>query len=164
MGRRNCKLLCVIGVRNLRCGYDRNMPTPRSRPRAALTSLVALAATALALALAGCGSSSPPGSTADPASVVPAAAPLYIGAVVRPSGSLKSSASAAAKTLTHQPDSYARLASLLQAPGTPALTYSHDLAPWLGTNAGIFLSSLSTSAAATTQLQQLLGEVLQGGA
>jgi hypothetical protein len=96
--------------------------------------------------------------------VVPASAPLYLGAVVQPDGSLKSSATAAATTLTHQPDSYARLAAVLQAPGSPSLTYSHDLAPWLGTNAGIFLTSLSTSSAATTQLQQLLGEVLQGGA
>ena len=126
------------------------MPTP-PRPRrrvAALTPLVALAT--VALALAGCGSSSSPGSSADPASVVPASAPLYLGAVVRPSGSLKSSAIAAATTLTHRADSYARLASVLQAPGAPTLTYSHDLAPWLGTNAGIFLSSLSTSTAATT--------------
>jgi hypothetical protein len=138
------------------------MPTPRPRRRvAALAPLLALAAAVFALA--GCGSSSSPGSSADPASVVPASAPLYVGVVVRPSGSLKSSATAAATTLTHQPDSYARLAAVLQAPGSPPLTFSHDLAPWLGTNAGIFLSSLSTSSAATTQLQQLLGEVLQGG-
>jgi hypothetical protein len=138
------------------------MPSLRPRHRAAtLTSVCALAI--VAIALTGCGSSSSPGSSADPAGVVPASAPLYAGAVVRPSGSLKSSATAVSSTLTHQPDSYARLASVLQAPGTPALTYSHDLAPWLGPNAGIFLSSLSTSSAASTQLQQLLGEVLQGG-
>jgi hypothetical protein len=135
-------------------------PHPHRRV-AALASLLVFAAAVLALA--GCGSSSSPGSSADPASVVPASAPLYLGAVVRPSGSLKSSATAAATTLTHQADSYTRLASILQAPGTPTLTYSHDLARWLGTNAGIFLSSLSTSTATTTQLQQLLGEVLQGG-
>jgi hypothetical protein len=138
------------------------MSTPRPR-RGAATLAPVLALAAAALALAGCGSSSSPGSSADPAGVIPASAPLYVGAVVRPSGSLKSGATAAATTLTHQPDPYARLASVLQAPGVPALTYSHDLAPWLGTDAGIFLSSLSTSAAATTQLQQLLGTVLQGG-
>jgi Protein of unknown function (DUF3352) len=134
---------------------------PRARA-AALTAVLALALAAIALA--GCGSSSSPGSSADPAGVVPASAPLYAGAVVRPSGSLKSGATAAATTLTHQPDSYARLASVLQAPGTPTLTYSHDIAPWLGPDAGLFLSSLSTSSAATSQLQQLLSEVLQGGA
>jgi hypothetical protein len=139
------------------------MPTLRPRrPVAALTPLFALAAAVLALA--GCGSSSSPGSSADPASVIPASAPLYAGAVVRPSGALKTGATAAATTLTHQPDSYTRLAGVLQAPGSPPLTYSHDIAPWLGTNAGIFLSSLSTSSAATSQLQQLLSQILQGGA
>jgi hypothetical protein len=140
------------------------MPTHRPRRRAAALTPALLALAAAVLVLAGCGSSSSPGSSADPAIVTPASAPLYLGAVVQPGGSLKSSATAAATTLTHQPDSFARLASVLQAPGSPPLTYSHDLAPWLGTNAGIFLSSLSTSAATTTQLQQLLGEVLQGGA
>ena len=57
-------------------------------------------------ALAGCGSSSSPGTNADPAGVVPASAPLYAGAVVRPSGTLKTNANAAATSLTHQPDSY----------------------------------------------------------
>ncbi|MGH2902972.1 MAG: DUF3352 domain-containing protein, partial [Solirubrobacteraceae bacterium] len=138
------------------------MPTSRPRHRAATLAPVLVLAAAV-LALAGCGSSSSPGSSADPASVIPASAPLYLGAVVRPSGSLQSDTSAVGKTLTHQPDSYARLAAVLQAPGSPPLTYSHDLAPWLGRNAGIFLSSLSSTAAASTQLQQLLGEVLKGG-
>ena len=88
-----------------------------------------------------------------------------LGAVVRPSGSLKSERERRRED-AHPP------ARLLRPPGLRAAgarhparsTYSHDLAPWLGTNAGIFLSSLSTSAATTTQLQQLLGEVLQSGA
>jgi hypothetical protein len=135
---------------------------PSLRPRrltAALTPILVLAT----VALAGCGSSSSPGSSADPAGVVPASAPLYAGAVVRPDGTLKTDATTAASTLTHQPDSYARLASVLQVPGSPPLTYSHDIAPWLGPNAGIFLSTLSASAAASSQLQQLLTQLLQGG-
>ncbi len=140
--------------------YDRFMPSLRPRRlTAALTPVLVLAT----VALAGCGSSSSPGSSADPAGVVPASAPLYAGAVVRPDGALKTDATTAASTLTHQPDSYARLASVLQVPGSPPLTYSHDIAPWLGPNAGIFLSSLSASAAARSQLQQLLTQVLQGG-
>jgi hypothetical protein len=95
--------------------------------------------------------------------VVPASAPLYASAVVRPSGTLKDDATAAATTLTHQPDSYARLASVLQVPGSPPLTYSHDIAPWLGPNAGIFLSSLSSTPSGTDQLEQLLTQVLQSG-
>ncbi len=121
-----------------------------------------LLALAVIAALAGCGSSSSPGTSADPAGIVPASAPLYASAVVRPSGTLKTSATTAARTLTHQPDIYSRLAGVLQVPGSPPLTYSHDIAPWLGPNAGIFLSTVSTSAAATSQLQQLLTQLLQG--
>ncbi len=133
---------------------------PRSRP---LRIAAALVLTLVGGALAGCGSSSSPGSSADPAAVVPASAPLYASAVVRPSGTLKNDATAAARTLTHQPDSYARLASVLQVPGSPPLTYSHDIAPWLGLNAGIFLSSLSSTPSGTDQLEQLLTQVLQSG-
>jgi len=88
---------------------------------------------------------------------------LYASAVVRPSGTLKTDATAAATALTHQPDSYARLASVLQAPGDPPLTYSHDIAPWLGPNAGIFLTTLSSTPSGTDQLEQLLTQILQSG-
>jgi len=132
------------------------------RPRRLIAALAPILVLAT-VALAGCGSSSSPGSSADPAGVVPAAAPLYAGAVVRPDGTLKTNASAAATTLTHQPHAYTRLVGVLQVPGSPPLTYSHDIAPWLGPNAGIFLSTLSTSAAARSQLQQLLTQILQGG-
>jgi Protein of unknown function (DUF3352) len=133
---------------------------PRSRP---LRFAAALVLTFVGGALAGCGSSSSPGSSADPAAVVPASAPLYASAVVRPSGTLKNDATATARTLTHQPDSYARLASVLQVPGSPPLTYSHDIAPWLGPNAGIFLTTLSSTPSGTDQLEQLLTQVLQSG-
>ncbi len=133
---------------------------PRSRPPRVAAALVL---TLVGSALAGCGSSSSPGTSADPAGVVPASAPLYASAVVRPSGTLKDDATAAATTLTHQPDSYARLASVLQVPGSPPLTYSHDIAPWLGPNAGIFLSSLSSTPSGTDELEQLLTQVLQSG-
>ncbi len=135
---------------------------PRLPPRRLTAALIPILVLAT-VALAGCGSSSSPGSSTDPAEVIPASAPLYLGAVVHPSGTLKTDATTAASTLTHQPDSYARLASVLQVPGSPPLTYSHDIAPWLGPNAGIFLSTLSASAAATGQLQQLLTQLLQGG-
>jgi hypothetical protein len=133
---------------------------PRSRPLRVAATLVL---TLVCSALAGCGSSPSPSTSADPAGVVPASAPLYASAVVRPSGTLKDDATAAATTLTHQPDSYARLASVLQVPGSPPLTYSHDIAPWLGPNAGIFLSSLSSTPSGTDQLEQLLTQVLQSG-
>jgi hypothetical protein len=124
-----------------------------------------LLAFAVITALAGCGSSSSPGTSADPAGIVPAAAPLYASAVVRPSGTLKTNATTAAQTLTHQPNIYSRLAGVLQTPGSPPLDYGHDVAPWLGANAGIFIASLSSTQSATAQqlLAQLLTQVLQGG-
>jgi Protein of unknown function (DUF3352) len=132
-------------------------------PRFAKALLLALVSAALLTALAGCGSSSSPGTSADPAGVIPASTPLYVGAVVRPDGTLQTGATAAATTLTHQPHPYTRLLTVLQVPGSPPLNYSHDIAPWLGVNAGIFLSSLSGSSAGTAQLQQLLTQVLRGG-
>jgi hypothetical protein len=138
------------------------MPSLRL-PRFAAALLLALVSAALLTALAGCGSSSSPGTSADPAGVIPASTPLYVGAVVRPSGTLQTGATAAATTLTHQPHPYTRLLTVLQVPGSPPLNYSHDIAPWLGANAGIFLSSLSSSSAGTAQLQQLLTQVLRGG-
>jgi uncharacterized membrane protein YgcG len=117
----------------------------------------------LLTALAGCGSSSSPGSTADPAGVTPASAPLYAGAVVRPTGTLQTDANAAGTALTHQPHAFTRLVQLLQVPGAPPLDYDSDIAPWLGPNAGIFLSALPTSSAASAQLQKLLTQVLQSG-
>ena len=122
----------------------------------------AFAVAALAAALAGCGSSSSPGTSADPAGVVPASAPLYASAAVRPAGTLKTDAIAAARTLTHQPDAYSHLLGVLQTPGSPPLTDS-DVAPWLGADAGIFLTSLGATSG-TEQLEQLLTQVLQGGA
>ena len=57
-------------------------------PRAAARSRSQLIAAAL---LAGCGSSSPGGTSADPAGAVPASAPLYAGASVRPTGAAEDS-------------------------------------------------------------------------
>jgi len=68
------------------------MPSlPPRRLTAALIPVLVLAT----VALAGCGSSSSPGSSTDPADVIPASAPLYLGAVVHPSGTLKTDATTA---------------------------------------------------------------------
>jgi hypothetical protein len=131
--------------------------TPNAnRPRPARAGLRSLAAAgAAALALAGCGGSSHASGTAiDPASAVPATAALYVGADVRPSGAEKSGALAAGSALTHQANPYQRLAGALQTPGSPQLRYSHDLAPWLGAHAGIFLTSLGAGGSLGTLLQQ----------
>jgi hypothetical protein len=137
------------------------MHDPRSHRFAAALLLASVLG-----AFAGCGSSpSSPGTGADPAGMVPASAPLYASAVVRPSGALKTNATAAARTLTRQPNVYSSLVGVLQIPGSPPLDYHRDIAPWLGANAGIFLTSLGTSKeSGIGQLQQLLPQILQGGA
>ena len=133
----------------------------RSHTAPRLRSGLACAALVLAVTgtLAGCGSSSPSGTTADPASAVPAAAALYVGATVRPESQLSTAALAAGKALTHEPNPYLRLLAALQTPGSPQLNYEHEVAPWLGPHAGIFLNSLSSSSSALLSLvkQGLLG-------
>lgn len=141
------------------------MPTASSRsprPRVIAFTLRAVAASTLLLVvlamLAGCGSSPSTGTAADPAVAVPASATLYAGATVRPSGSQKTAALAAARALTHQANPYLRLLEALQTPGAPALDYKRDVAPWLGPHAGIFLSSSGSSSALLALVQQgLLG-------
>jgi hypothetical protein len=111
-----------------------------------------------ATALAGCGSTHTIGTSTDPASLVPASTPLYLGATVRPEGALKTDALAAGATLTRQSDPYLHLLSALQTPGSPPLDFSRDVAPWLGSQGGIFLSSLRSSSKLLSLLQQgLLG-------
>jgi hypothetical protein len=133
---------------------------PAPAPRRALRRPV-LTAGLLALscaAIAGCGSGQSSGTSADPAGVVPAGAPIYLGAEVRPQGGEKTAAQAVGQALAHQPDPYARLVAILQTPGSPALSFSHDVAPWLGQRGGVFLTSLSGAGALLAPLEQgLLG-------
>jgi hypothetical protein len=131
----------------------------RTYAKPACLALVA----ALCAALAGCGSGSSTGTTADPASVVPAAAALYAGATVRPGGAQRTAALAAGKTLTHEADPYLRLLGALQTPGSAPLSFSRDIAPWLGPHAGIFVTSLGSSSALPSLLEQgLLGRSSAG--
>jgi hypothetical protein len=136
-----------------------SVPRPRVLSRTRLAGLSATLAVGLATALAGCGSSSPAGTSADPASVVPSTAALYAGATVRPSGAQATAALAAGKALTHEADPYLRLLATLQTPGAPQLSYAKEVAPWLGPHAGIFLTSLTGSSSTLLSLvkQGLLG-------
>jgi hypothetical protein len=120
-------------------------------------TVLAVALVALAGSLAGCGSGGSTGTNADPAGVVPSYAPAYVGAVVRPDGSLKDEALAAGHALTGQKDPYARLLSVLQTPGSPTLDFSRDVAPWLGENAGLFFTALGSTEGLTGLLQGLIG-------
>jgi hypothetical protein len=112
---------------------------------------------------AGCGSSSTTGTSADPAGVVPASAPLYAGAIVRPEGALKGAAQSAGRALTSQADPYLHLVELLQTPGSPPIDFNRDLAPWLGTQAGVFASSLAYQSEIGQLLARLARGLLGGG-
>ena len=111
----------------------------------------------LALALGGCGSSShSSGTEADPATAVPASAPLFAQATVRPQGSLRSGALAAGRALTGQSDPYLRLLAALRTPGSANLDYARDVAPWLGSHAGLFVQSAASAGPLLTLVQQAL--------
>jgi hypothetical protein len=129
---------------------------PRRWGRALAVGLAA----ALGAGLAGCGGSKGAGAGTDPATAVPASAPLYVGATVRPSGSLESAALAAGRKLTRQRDPYLRLVALLQTPGSPPLSFRREVAPWLGPQAGLFLSASSSPGRA--QGDALLSLLQQG--
>jgi hypothetical protein len=123
-----------------------------------------IAAIVIALLSSG-GGSHGTGRSIDPARVVPASAPLFLGADVRPNARKQAAALAAGRALTHQPDPYARLLSVLQTPGSPTPAYGRDVEPWLGPQAGIFLSSVSSSGSLLTLIQQgLLGQTPATGA
>jgi hypothetical protein len=138
-------------------------PAPaRARLRAAFaTVLLTVAVTAVA----GCGSSSSSTPPADPASIVPASAVLYAGAVVRPEGSLKTSAIAVGRALAHEADPYLHLLAALQTPGSRQLQYARDIAPWLGGKAALFLSSVTvaTTAEVTRLVPLIMGSLTGGG-
>src|SRR5436190_3886315 len=107
------------------------------RPRRAAAGLLAAVVVSR---LAGCGGSKGPELGADPAQLVPGSAPLYLGAIVRPNGALEKRAREAGRALTGAPHPYAGLLGVIRTPGSPALDFERDLAPWLGGQAGVFLS------------------------
>ena len=78
----------------------------------------ALAAALAATLLAACGSSSSP-PQADPATVVPAGAPLYIGATVRPGGQLGAQSLAVARVFTRHQQPFAGVEATIDALAGP---------------------------------------------
>ncbi len=111
---------------------DRRPRRLRRWRRAALTPAL--------IALAGCGSSSGGGTSAYPASVIPAGARVLASAVVRPSGSASVAALELGRALGGSSDPYARLVALLETPGSARLSYARDVAGWLGRHAALFFT------------------------
>jgi hypothetical protein len=119
----------------------------------------------LAATLGGCGSS-PSGTSASPATVTPASAPLYIDAVVKPEGSLKTDATATATALTGRQHPFEGLLNLLAGPTGKAPSYAKEVEPWLGAHAGAFLSAVALEHAegllGSETLEKLLSEGFSG--
>ena len=134
------------------------MPRIKTSRRATLAAPVAVVC---ALAISACGSSKPAGAAADPATVVPSSAPLYVAAVVQPEGALKQSANADVKTLTHVKEPFSRLVQALgSSAGLGSFDYAKEVKPWLGRNAGVFATATGPLAGAA---QSLLSHITQGG-
>jgi uncharacterized protein DUF3352 len=141
-------------------------PTVRSAAlRARIPTTLAGVAALLAAAVAGCGSS-PSGTSESPATVTPASAPLYIDAVVKPEGSLKTDATATAHTLTGRQHPFEGLLKLLAGPTGKTPNYAQEVEPWLGTHAGVFLNSTGLDQAegllSGETLEKLLSEGFTG--
>ncbi len=131
------------------------LTTRTGRARRALLG----AAVALTLPLAACGGSdSTSGDGPDPASAVPAKAPVYVEATVRPEGDLKDNTLAVAGKLLNSEDPEAELKKFLEEAGTETETgnfnYDEDFKPWLGQQVGVFFTEISEDDAAGALLLQ----------
>jgi Protein of unknown function (DUF3352) len=109
--------------------------------------LAALALVSALLALAGCGGSTSSGGD-DPASLVPANAPVYFEATLRPDGDLRDGALDAAGKVLHTDDPQKRIDELVKEAfadtdedGGLELDYARDVKPWLGEKAGVWAVS-----------------------
>jgi hypothetical protein len=180
-----CMQTCRGGACNVRCDVsDRTQPNERNAlPSVTIPShrrrnshtrrlhgrakvggaggsfIVVLTLLAAGAALAGCGSS---GSTnADPATLAPASAPLYASFAIKPSGGANGEASSAAKKLTHLAEPYGSLAQALLTSEGSHLEFKHDIEPWIGDHAGVFVTSLDTSG--LPQSASSVQALLEGG-
>ena len=117
---------------------------PMTESRARVATLAAVAVIALA-GLAGCGGSSSPGSSSsepDPATVVPATAPLYVGVTAHPGGALGRQAFAAAQHIAGSATPFASVESMITALAGPTVVYSRDVAPWVGKRVGAYFLNM----------------------
>src|SRR5215207_5049486 len=117
------------------------MPATALRaPRRAVVSAATLLAAAVGAA--GCGSTSGAGDT-DPASLVPAAAPIYVEALARPGDAQGGDAQAALRKVLGTSDPGARLVELIDRAGREhGVTWARDIDPWLGERVGAAMLSV----------------------
>jgi hypothetical protein len=98
-----------------------------------------------ALTIAACGESAS-GGEGDPAALVPAGAPFYVQAVVRPEGEQRDDALVAIGKVLRTDDSEGKLRELVDkglAEDGGGLTWDKDFAPWLGEEAGFWAGNFN---------------------
>ena len=131
---RPSKGLRATSTRPLRCVV---MKTARSLVLALLCALISAIAV-------GCGSSdSGSGGADDPAALVPATAPVYAEATLRPDGKVGADLVAALKKILRTDDPGAKIQKALDdSIKTDGVTYTDDIAPWLGDRVGIAVTAI----------------------
>lgn len=110
-----------------------NVHAVKHRSRIWLGALAALLAAAVQ---AGCGSSG--SGSADPAALVPASTPLYVGVAIEPSGGAHGPAVSDVRQLTRKADPYGSLAETLLAGDGLHPRFASEVRSWAGQRAGVF--------------------------
>jgi hypothetical protein len=117
-------------------------------PRPRRFALLAASCAVAAVPVAGCGSSSSSNGSSgapgtDPAALMPATAPVYVEAQVRPSGELAANAKAVAGKILRTSDPGAKIVGLIDEAGKKeGASYEKDVEPWLGQRAGIAITGV----------------------
>jgi hypothetical protein len=104
--------------------------------------LPVLLAALAALLVAGCGGSSDSGSGADPATVAPPSAPIFIDFTVHPEGATKTSIENLAKKLAGVDNLGDLIVTELESSASSEgeeLDFEKEVEPWLGEEGGLFL-------------------------
>lgn len=104
-----------------------------------------LAVAALVPAVAACGGSSGGSPDADPAAVVPARAPLYLEANIKPDGESREAVDELARKLGGVDDLGAELRRVIDKEGKEDdkdFSYEKDVEPWIGDKVGLFFHDL----------------------
>jgi hypothetical protein len=110
-----------------------------------LRVVLALVVLVLAAVAAGCGSGESASGGEEPASAVPADATMYFEATVRPEGSQREDALAAAGKVLQTDDPEGKVRELVNeafaSSDDPKLDYARDVEPWLGEKAGLWVAT-----------------------
>jgi hypothetical protein len=110
------------------------------------TRLTLLAAAALVVPIAGCGSSgdSSSGGAGDPAKAIPASAPVYLEATIRPTGKQRTDLEAAGRKILRTSDPGAKIKALIDKAGKDeGKSFDRDIKPWLGSKAAIAITGVT---------------------